>query len=633
MSFKSPFTLLRNLFAAVLHLWHRLLYTLARWIRKDTATYVTLDLQEEYPFGPPDGLAKWFQQDLSWMELRDFLVAIRDSPDIDGLVIRTDGLQLGMGRAASVRDLLDEVREADTHVVAFLEGATTTEYMLATAADDILMPPVDSMFTFGPRFDQTFVKSVLDEWDVDPQFIHLGEFKTATHPAIHDEMTVPQRSMMQQLYDRLLDELTSRIGQRRSIDADAAGDLLFGEAPSDARDAVRANLIDHGVFYDRIRPWLLRGDAIPAIARHDGVQPEDDEASDFSATQQAPVPASTEGVDFVDVDNADALMKPEFEWRPVVTSTPEIAVVNLSGPIVESADDLPVQQSSIIDPDDVVPALQQLRDDPNVEGVIAHINSPGGSATASDVIWQSMVDLADTKPLAAYCTDVAASGGYYLASAADHITCHATTMTGSIGVVLGKISAQNLPDRIGANVESIHNHEADTFTSLVHPLGPDMMDRLNEQGRSFYRRFLERVGQARDISRRRLHRYARGRVYFGRDAADRSLIDSVGGFDDAYDWVTRQTEPSRDALQLSYVEHRQRGISDLAGIPGLTQTLASLRKYLQSDTVSIIDRITDTSATDAYRPTELSPALTAALLQREHLLALAPVQLDWPTLS
>lgn len=642
MSFRSPFILLRNLFAALLHLWHRCLYTFAGWLRKDTATYVTLELQQEYPFGPPQGIAKWFQQDLSWLELRELLIQVKDSPDIDGLVVSTDGLELGMARASSIRNLLDDVRESGKHVVGFLEGSTTAEYMLATAADDILMSPVDSIFTFGPRFDQTFAKKALDTLDVDPQFIHLGDFKTATHTAIHDSMTTPQSGMMRQLYDRLTGELTNRVAQRRSLDADTVGERLFGNAPQDAGEAVRQDLIDHGVFYDRIQSWLMRGDDMPAISRHDEwIHPDDAENTDdseekqseYTADESVPAPTGATHVDFLELEDSPAVMKPTFNWWRVLGSSPKIAVLNLSGPIVDSADQLPIQQSSIITPDDAVPALQQLRDDPDVAGVVAHINSPGGSATASDVIWQAMADLADTVPLAAYCTDVAASGGYYLASAAPHITCHNTTMTGSIGVVLGKISSRNLPERVGLNVESIHNYESDTFTSLVHPLGDEMMERLDEQGRAFYRRFLERVGQARDIPRRRLHRYARGRVYFGRDAEHRGLVDELGGFQAAYSWVLDQSDVSRDDAELSYVEHRQRGLSDVAGFPGLaSMTDGSVEDWLQTPDSAIANSLLrrlygDSDA--ASNPADISPALLGALLQQEHLLAVSPLQITW----
>jgi protease-4 len=640
MSLRSPFYLIRNLFAALLHVWHRCLYIVARWLRKDTATYVTLELQQEYPFGPAKGIARYFQQDISWMELRELLDSIKESPEIDGLIVETDALQLGMGRASSIRDMIDEVRTSGTHVVAFMEGATTAEYMLATAADDILMPPVESMFTFGPRFDQTFAKDVLDKWDIEPQFIHLGDFKTATHTAIHDSMTVPQQSMMGQLHRRLVDGLTERVATRRNLDPEAAGDRLFGEAPQEARQAIQHGLVDHGVFFDRLQPWLMRGDEIPAIARHDDGHLIDEEAADddtdadpLVARENAPAPTGSTGIEFLDLEDASAVMKPEYEWWRLVSSAPTIAVLNLSGPIVDDADQLPIQQSSVIEPDEVIPAVQQLRDDPDVAGVIAHINSPGGSATASDVIWQALADLGDTKPLVAYCTDVAASGGYYLASAANRIVCHDTTMTGSIGVVLGKVSAPDLPGRLGINIESIHTYESDTFTSLTHSMGDDLMDRLNDQGRSFYRRFLERVGQARELSRRRLHRYARGRVYFGQDAQQRSLVDQVGGFEDAFDWVRQQTDLQQDEPELVYVEHRHRGIGDVAGFPGLTSggLGGAINRWLDDDvslSSSIVEHLT---AAPDDTPGHLSPELTAAMLQREHLLAVAPMRLDWPS--
>lgn len=166
---------------------------------------------------------------------------------------------------------------------------------------------------------------------------------------------------------------------------------------------------------------------------------------------------------------------------------------------------------------------------------------------------------------------------------------------------MGKMSAPGVPQKLGINVESIHRHKADTFTSILDPLDDELIDRFSEDARSFYRRFLQRVGQARGIPKRRLHRYARGRVYTGEDALDRGLVDQLGGFDAALNRLAELTEMPTDT-DIAFYPHTH---TDLSGLLRSSLTQAT---GLQSKWVDLIKE----------------PALFAELLRRDPVLALMP---------
>ena len=210
-------------------------------------------------------------------------------------------------------------------------------------------------------------------------------------------------------------------------------------------------------------------------------------------------------------------------------------------------------RGNAIRPKPVLAALQRAVNDPRVAGILLHVNSPGGSALASDIIWDALRRARARKPIVCYCSDVAASGGYYIAVGCDHIVCRPETLTGSIGVISGTFSVGQVLEKVGVHVDSVYDDDVTSFNSIYAPLDDQTMARLREDARAFYRRFLDRVGAARGLARRRLHRYARGRVYSGREAYQRGLVDQLGGFEDAVAELARRVDLDPAAVTLSYV--------------------------------------------------------------------------------
>ncbi|MFB6263308.1 MAG: S49 family peptidase, partial [Bradymonadaceae bacterium] len=224
----------------------------------------------------------------------------------------------------------------------------------------------------------------------------------------------------------------------------------------------------------RVRPWFDEGDE--TLPTGYGLPAESDDAEEPDESEESDTWGDDEDgtVQLFDFDAASGLAPPELRWMPLTDTEQRIAVVDLSGMIVMPDMQLPGSGGPVIDPDEVIPVLEHVRETPQFGAVLLQINSPGGSALASEIIGEAIEDLKREKPVAAYCTDV----GYYLASAADSIVCHRATVTGSIGVIVGKFSAPGIPEKLGVNIESIHEHDADTFTSLAHPLSDDLFERL-----------------------------------------------------------------------------------------------------------------------------------------------------------
>lgn len=589
---RAPFILLFNLLRLLSYLWSAFWFRIGYFFRRKKKLYIRLDLHSNYSFGPPAGWAKYFQQQPSFLELRDTIKRLRSDPTLAGVVLVSESSALGMGRGSEVHRLLDSLRAAGKHVVAHTQMPMSADYLTLTSADHILVSPAGRLYTFGPRIEQMFAHEALQKLGVVPQFIHIGEFKTASHRFIHSEMTLAQRLMMQSLYEDLRGLMLARIAARRQL-TPAQADTLFAHAPMDCRQARHQGFIDAEVFQESIPSWLEAREAAtpvglkvfsaapaplpltappPAGAPHTTPGTVQDGANAQNrgrdATPGTPGDQSHAGSQVVvefshqsaSIVKADAYLRAApkpYRWRPLLRRPAQIAVLDLSGMIVMPNMKVPGQSARVIDPHQVLPALRLVRENPRYLGAILHINSPGGSALASDIIWQAIAQLRQAKPVIAQCSDVVGSGGYYLAVGADEIVCERATLTGSIGVITGKMSAPDLAPKLGVHIDTICTHDADNFSSLTHPLSPEMMARMDADARSFYRRFLERVGQARQVPRRRLHRYARGRVYLGEAAQARGLIDHIGGLDVALERMGARLNLDATDARLAFISHQR----------------------------------------------------------------------------
>ncbi|RDV38858.1 hypothetical protein DV096_08670 [Bradymonadaceae bacterium TMQ3] len=608
MMLRAPFVIILNLLRLLLYMWRWLFFKLGRRLARRHQLWVRLNMGTRRAFGPAQGLAARFQRQESYLQLRDDVDRLARSPYVRGVVLVCDDFTEGAARTADLRELVLQLRQAGKRVVTHTHSLTGNDFDLACATDEVLLTPGGRLYLFGRRFEEIFAAELLEKVGVAAQFVHIGPFKTAAHRMIHAQSTAPQRLMMSQLLETLEQERLERQATSLELTPETL-DATVSHMPLDARRAQVMGLVGPEIHRAQLVDYLEMGSQRGAfIPRPELAKREnEDEDEDTPQSEQPPAPAEDQPVDFRSANDWLDSDPGRFRPTPLFRRRERIAVMDLSGMIVMSSTELPGQSAASVEPSEVLPTLHALRRDPRVRAVVLHINSPGGSALASEILWEAIERLRREKPVIAYCSDIAASGGYYMAVACDRIICQPETLTGSIGVIAGKLALPGVFDNLHLHVEHRERHPVGRFQSLTAPLPEHALGNLQQDARAFYRMFLRRVGQARKLPRRQLHRYARGRVYTGRDALARGLVDELGGFNRAYQLACELAELSPDLAELHFASHRR------VSLPAL------LRRQLRAELPAL-------STLDTLRT-------ATALLRHERLLAICPLRPADPHLS
>ena len=555
----APLTLARNVVSLVLWALRRALVALSDRARRRSLTYLMFELPQSFALGPPR--SRWRRAtrgpergDL--LTLRAQLDQVRRDPKLKGLIVTLDEVSLGLARMGDVIGWIDAARESGKHVIIHADSADLRTLALMSAADDMVMTPAGRIYGFGLRLDELFLGPLLERMGIEAQFIHIGAFKTATH-RLHKAGSTPAQALQTKaLHDGLMDHLMERVARRTGQTAEQARQALR-RSPLEGQRARQLKLLHGQCFKDEVIDWVSR-----------------------QVAEQAAEPDTAQEADVIALILSSYLrLRRHVTWRPLVRAPRYMAALDLSGTIVHGQGT--PTGGEVIDPEDASPALRALREDPRCAGVLVHINSPGGSALASDLLWHELDLLRQAKPVVAYCSDVAASGGYYLAVACDRIICRPESVVGSIGVITGKLSASGLLERLDVRVESVREHDSAAFTSLSEPLSPQVLEQLRQDARAFYHRFLERVGDARRIERGRLHRFARGRVYLGKEAHDRGLVDGLGGLDEAIAQLYTLAKLKEREAPLEAIEHRSQTLRQLVSGALLTASERALLAQAQ----------------------------------------------------
>ena len=469
-----------------------------------------------------------------YWDFEALLGKLAKDPEVEGVYFRVEPQGGSLAEVSAMADRLQVLRDAGKRVLCHFDQAMFKEYVLASAADTVMMTPAGRLYTFGMRMEMTFLGDAFDKVGIDAQFIHLGQFKTAMHRFTRRRMSRSQRRGSRQLLEGLSSSALTRIASAREITIEQAAAML-DRAPIPAREARRMSLVDRMVYVDGVR---------------NAIEQEDD---------------CERTVELLSSANYLRQSESKLKWRPLMRRKKKIAVLSLSGMIMMGNEGLPMQFRNAITPPPVVEALDRLRKDASVVAVVIHIDSPGGSALASDLIWRRLRKLGEHKPTIAFLGSVAASGGYYIAAGAQQIVSLPETLTGSIGVIAGKLSGGALLDKLGVHAEALSIGETAGFTSLTTSLSEREFDNLQRDIRSFYRRFLHRVAASRKMDKRTLHRLARGRVYTGRRAHTIGLVDHLGDLEFAIDLACKEAGVERDKAAVTFVDHRKGGLRSLFG--------------------------------------------------------------------
>ena len=409
---------------------------------------------------------------------------------IKSVVILPRGGGALWGKVQEVRDAILEFRKSGKPILAYLEYGAEQEFYLASACDKVYLMPASTLDLRGLATYELFLRGSLDKIGAYPDLMHIGDYKTAANTFTEKGFTPAHREMAESLNQDLYSQLLRGIGDGRRKSEEEVRALL-DHGPYLARDAVAAGLIDDVAYEDELDD---KSDLAGAERRVDG-------------DKYREVPTTAVGLD----------------------RGPKIAVLYLVGVIASGASSFDSPNGAVTGSDTVLEWLRKVRADTSVKAIVLRIDSPGGSAVASDIIWREVMLTRQVKPVVASMGDVAASGGYYVAMPAHSIVAQPGTLTGSIGVVVGKFALGGTMEKLGVGVEGVESGKYAGMLSPVRPFSPDERARVMEQMQATYNTFVEKVADARASTPEKIDAIAQGRVWTGRQARDLGLVDDLGG--------------------------------------------------------------------------------------------------------
>ena len=446
----------------------------------------------------------------------EYAQAIREAGEderIEGIYLRLNGPAIGMGGVAEIRDALEDFRESGKPCVAYSEQYSTGTYYLASACDEILLAPAGVMFVSGMALNVTYYAGLFEKLNIVPEFQHVGDFKTAVEPY---ERTGPSDAAMES-YEYLLDGIWPHIlgamAEGRGI-SETQMQSYIDDMQLTPSIALERGLIDGIAFPAAVASGLDRygEDGWLASLEEPAADLEDDEIEERFTSVRAFLTAS--------------------ELKD--TAADRIAVVYAEGPIVSGSGDQGLFASPALADGPFREWMREAREDDSVKAVVIRVNSPGGSALASDMMWREIERTKATgKPVVISQADYAASGGYFITAPGDYVFSHPTTITGSIGVLGGKLNLAGTFEMAGITSHTYQRGDRADFFSTTSSFDEGEQEAFQAYLDSFYEVFLGRVTAGRPLTRDEVHAVAQGRVWTGEQALERNLVDEIGGLDDA----------------------------------------------------------------------------------------------------
>ncbi len=436
-----------------------------------------------------------------YLSLISLLRWAREDARLAAVFISCDDVRASWARLQGLRRAVQRLREAGKHVWVHLNTAGVHEYYLASAAEHISLAPTATLNVTGLSSEAVFFLDALRKVGVEAEVIQMGRYKAAGESFTRRDMSPAHREMMESLIDDLYSQLVDGIGAGRGLEPGAVRELL-DRGPFVAREALEAGLIDRLAYEDEVESHLVEAcSSAPLIDR--------------------PAYAKRRGR--------------EIRREVLRRGRGTLGILHICGTI-KMGESIPGPEgTAAVGSASVAAALKQLRERGDVRALVVRVASPGGSVVASDLMWREIVRTREKKPVVVSFGDVAASGGYYVALGGSPVLAEPGSITGSIGVIAGKASLRGLYDRIGVTKELVSRGRHAALYSDYAPLGSEERARIRAEAEAFYEGFIGKVAEARRLSPGAVAAAGEGRVWSGRQAWTRGLVDEMGGLEEALD--------------------------------------------------------------------------------------------------
>jgi len=423
--------------------------------------------------------------------------------DIRGIVLFINNPTAGLAKLQEIREALQRFQASGKTVIAYMDRGGNSQYFLASVADKVYLNPAGDLWLTGVSAQMLFVKGLLHKAGIKAEFEHIGKYKSAADMFTEDTITTANAEQLNAYLDDFYETFTQAIAHSRNMDIDQIKSMV-DNGPYSAKGALKAGLVDSLIYRDQLRPLV-----------------EDDGGKGSNTL----------------ISDSDYNKKSNWNYTWETPKKDKIAVIYAIGEITTGKSERsPFTGISNMGSETMVKAIKKARENSSVKAIVLRVDSPGGSALASDMIWREIAKTTTgekAKPVIVSMSDVAGSGGYYIAVGADKILADPTTITGSIGVIGGKFSFEGLFDKFGIKTATIKRGENADFMGNFHDMSPGDHEKLYALISDTYDDFITKVSEGRGIPKDSVDQLGRGRIYSGLDAKDIGLVDEIGGIKEA----------------------------------------------------------------------------------------------------
>jgi protease-4 len=476
-------------------------------------------------------------------QVLDAVDSAKTDSRVAGLVVKVYNPEARWGKLQEIRDHLIDFRSSGKPSLCLLGGDfnPNRDYYVATGCSQIWIVPTAPLGVTGLMTQSTFYRGTFEKLKIVPEFYHIDEYKTAANQYMEKKYTPAHREMAESLMRSTYDQYVDGIVQTRKLER-AQAEALLAQGPLTAQEALDAKLVDKLAYFDQVQDYFR------------------DHARGWKP---------------VDLNRYVKQIKNDGSYK--------IAVVHATGEILVGESQWTPNTGFIMGSDSVAADLRRAREDSSIKAIVFRVDSPGGSAVASDIIGREVRLAAKDKPVVVSMSDVAGSGGYWIAMSATKILADGGTLTGSIGVVLGKFNLSGLYDMIGLSHDRLQTSENATIFSEQQNFTPAQREKIQAMMKGIYQDFCKGVADGRHMTVERVNEIGRGRVWTGAQGKEIGLVDELGGLSRAIA-VARNLGniPSSAKVQLVYYPRERSFFDNLLMGPEEKQTSTNVLTHIHS---------------------------------------------------
>lgn len=492
-------------------------------VKDNTVLHIKLDgpiaeRGSKNPFEDFDPFSFEASKSMGLNEILENIEKAKEDDRIKGIFLDISIVQGGMATVEEVRNALIDFKESGKFIISYSEIFSQKAYYLASVSDQINVNPAGILEFKGLGTQMMFFKKALEKLEVEMQIIRgtNNKFKSAVEPFMYEKMSPANREQVQKFLDAMWNHMLAGISKERNVSVEELNRIADGMLIRDGDDAVEYKLADKSAYYDEVMAEIRTR-----------LEIEEDKDINMIALSKY---SSAKSKNKLDIDIESKFKKDK------------IAIVYAYGEIQGGKN-----KKGVMGSESIAEAIKEARKDSTVKAVVLRVNSPGGSALASDVMWREIVLTKKVKPVIVSMGDVAASGGYYISCAADKIYAQPNTITGSIGVFGTLPNAKGLfENKLGITMDTVNTNRHSDIMNLMRPLTPEEYSIIQQGVDKIYDDFITKVADGRKMTKEMVDSIGQGRVWAGTDALSIGLVDEIGGIEDAIEYAAELAKLGED---------------------------------------------------------------------------------------